>query len=104
MFVIYGHDSCGYCAKAKQLLEQNGHAYEDRNVMTNQAFRQEFRTRMPGITMVPQIFLGDTHIGGFTELRRAFADGSIQKLIDFNKLIMSSEYGKTEVDKQSESA
>lgn len=104
MFVIYGHDSCGYCTRAKELLTQNGLSYEDRNVMTNMEFRQELKKLLPNATKVPQIFLGDKHIGGFTELQAGFANGSIKAQLDFQKLIMSSEYGENPVDKVSEPA
>jgi glutaredoxin 3 len=65
--VIYSKDWCGYCHAAKQLLSSLGYAYEDIDVTHDVPRYQEMRQRS-GRTTVPQIFIDDVSIGGYTDL------------------------------------
>ena len=70
---IYTSPWCGYCARAKGLLDKKGVAYEEMDVMEDGPKRTEMRTRSKRST-VPQIFINGQHIGGsdeLTELERA---------------------------------
>lgn len=69
---IYGKDikpgvKCPYCAKAIEFCERNGFDYTYRDI-ANSLDRQELFQRLPEAKTVPQIFIGETHLGGFTEL------------------------------------
>lgn len=57
--LVYTMDDCSYCTKAKNLLSMLDIPFEERDVIDSNVV---FKT-------VPQIFLGETHIGGFTDLR-----------------------------------
>lgn len=66
---IYTTPFCGYCARAKGLLDQKGAAYEEMDVMMDEKKRAEMRERSKRST-VPQIFINGQHIGGLEELER----------------------------------
>ena len=67
--VIWSKDACPFCVQAKALLESKGIEYEERNVSKNWTKEQLLET-VPNARTLPQIFLDEQHIGGFTELRR----------------------------------
>ena len=71
---IYTTPFCGYCARAKGLLDQKGAAYEEMDVMMDEKKRAEMRERSKRST-VPQIFINGQHIGGSDELVGARAGG-----------------------------
>ncbi|MFT7491449.1 MAG: glutaredoxin 3 [Pseudohongiellaceae bacterium] len=64
---IYTTQSCPYCVRAKQLLERKGAKYDELKVDSNPQLRQVMTTKSNSRT-VPQIWIGDTHIGGCDEL------------------------------------
>ena len=64
---IYTTPWCGYCARAKALLEKKGASFEEMDVMEDEAKRAEMRSRSKRTT-VPQIFIGEEHVGGFDDL------------------------------------
>ena len=64
---MYTTPFCGYCARAKSLLEKKGAAYEEVDVMMDDKKRAEMRERAKRST-VPQIFINGQHIGGSDEL------------------------------------
>jgi glutaredoxin 3 len=66
--VVWSKDACPYCVQAKQLLTSRGIEYEERNINHNWT-REQLLEAVPGARTLPQIFLGEQHIGGFTELR-----------------------------------
>ena len=66
--VIYGNASCPYCARARTLLDRKGVEYEDIRLDIHPERRSEMEERAGGATSVPQIFIDDTHIGGFDEM------------------------------------
>jgi glutaredoxin 3 len=65
--VIYSTPWCPYCIRAKRLLSEKGASFTDIDVSTGHALRQEM-TRLSGRTSVPQIWIGEQHIGGCDEL------------------------------------
>jgi glutaredoxin len=65
--VIYSKPNCVWCDKAKELLQQNGLSYSERDV-TNPTFKMELLNIIKDVRTVPQIFINDNHIGGFKEL------------------------------------
>ncbi|HTR84567.1 MAG TPA: glutaredoxin 3 [Reyranella sp.] len=77
---IYTSPWCGYCARAKALLEKKGAAYEEMDVMEDVAKRSEMRTRS-NRTTVPQIFINGQHIGGSDELHALDSAGKLDPLL-----------------------
>lgn len=65
---VYSSMLCGFCYRAKKLLEQKGVAFTEIDVMVNPSRRAEMVERSGGRTSVPQIFIDDRHIGGCEEL------------------------------------
>jgi len=67
--IVWSKDQCPYCVQAKALLESKGIEFEERNI--NRGYtREQLLEAVPGARTVPQIFLDDKLIGGFTELRQ----------------------------------
>ena len=77
---IYTTMWCGYCARAKSLLEKKGAAYEENDVMEDAAKRAEMRERSRRTT-VPQIFINGQHIGGSDELAALEQAGKLDTLL-----------------------
>jgi glutaredoxin 3 len=78
--VMYGADWCGYCARARALLEARGVAFEEIDTDLIPGARAEARTRS-GRSTIPQIFIGDQSIGGSDELAALAADGRLDSLL-----------------------
>lgn len=80
---IYTTPICPYCVRAKALLKKKGAAYEEVDVFMDSDAREEMEQRSNGRCTVPQIFIGDRHVGGcddLYELERAGAlDGLLSK-------------------------
>ena len=68
--IVWSKDQCPYCVQAKQLLESKGIEYEERNIMQGTWTKQQLLESVPTARTLPQIFLDDAYIGGFTELRK----------------------------------
>jgi glutaredoxin 3 len=65
--IIYTTKFCPYCIMAKRLLDRKGASYTEINVDAEPGLREEMMIRTRRRT-VPQIFIGDRHIGGFDDL------------------------------------
>ena len=65
--IVYSSRWCPYCHRAKALLEQKGATFTEILVDGDRELRREMEERSGGYT-VPQIFVGDTHVGGCDEL------------------------------------
>ena len=77
---VYSTPLCGYCSAAKRLLDQKGVAYTEIDVQRDASKRQEMIERT-GRQTVPQVFIGDRHIGGFDELNALERRGELQKAL-----------------------
>ena len=77
---MYTTDWCGYCVRAKALLDAHGLDYDEVDLGDDPAFRARLNELTGGWT-VPQIVIGDRHIGGYTELRRLERDGRLDELL-----------------------
>ena len=66
---VWSKDACPFCVQAKALLESKGIELEERNVSADWT-REQLLEAVPTARTLPQIFLDDNYIGGFTELRR----------------------------------
>ena len=78
--VLYTTRFCPYCIRAKQLLDSKQVAYEDRSVDGDGQLRAEMSMRA-GRTSVPQIWIGDTHVGGCDELYALERKGKLDALL-----------------------
>lgn len=77
---IYTSPFCGYCARAKALLDSKGAAYDEMDVMMDDKKRAEMRERTKR-TSVPQIFINGQHIGGSDELAALESAGKLDPLL-----------------------
>jgi glutaredoxin 3 len=78
--LIYTTDWCGYCIRAKALLDAKGIEYDEVNLDSDPAFRSRL-LELTGNWTVPQILVDDRAIGGYTELRRLDRDGRLDGLL-----------------------
>ena len=78
---IYTTMLCGYCYRAKKLLEERGASFHEIDVMTDGKLRDEMRSRAGGRSTVPQIFIDDKHIGGCDELYALDRAGKLMPLL-----------------------
>ncbi|MFO0389058.1 MAG: glutaredoxin 3 [Alphaproteobacteria bacterium] len=79
--VIYSKDYCPYCVKAKNLLKQKGQIFREIDITHDEKLQQEVVTRSGGRRTVPQIFVGDTHVGGFDDLAALDKAGKLDALL-----------------------
>ena len=77
---IYTTPFCGYCARAKGLLDSKGAAYDEMDVMMDDKKRTEMRERAKRST-VPQIFINGQHIGGSDDLAALEQAGKLDALL-----------------------
>ncbi|MFG0605306.1 glutaredoxin 3 [Vibrio mimicus] len=77
---IYTKSYCPYCKAAKQTLTSMGLSYREIEVSTNQALFNEMVNRSQRKT-VPQIFVGDDHIGGHDDLMAAIKSGQFTQVL-----------------------
>ena len=77
---IYTGKRCAYCNAAKRLLDSKKVKYTEINVDDDPALREEMMTRTKRQS-VPQIFIGDLHVGGFDDLAELNHDGKLDKLL-----------------------
>lgn len=77
---IYTTPFCGYCARAKSLLDRKGAEYEETDVMMDDKKRTEMRARA-NRTTVPQIFINGEHIGGSDDLAALEQAGKLDALL-----------------------
>lgn len=78
--LIYGNTTCPFCGAARMLLTKKGVEYEDIQVANDPALFAEMQEKS-GRHTVPQIFVGDTHVGGFDELYALDQSGELDKLL-----------------------
>jgi len=77
---IYTKNQCAYCANAKQLLKAKGHSFREINLGENPELLHDVIARS-GQRTVPQIFVGEVSVGGFTELLNKTSNGEFDALI-----------------------
>lgn len=78
--LIYTSAWCPFCIRAKALLDQKGVAYEEIGVDGQPALRAEM-TRKAGRTSVPQIWIGERHVGGCDDLFALERAGQLDALL-----------------------
>lgn len=78
--VMYTTAVCPYCVAAKNFLKSKGQTWEEVRVDTDPAEREKMVARAKR-TSVPQIFIGDTHVGGYDELIALHRAGKLEPLL-----------------------
>ena len=78
--VIYSGTRCAYCNAAKHLLDSKNVKYTEVNVDEDPARREEMKMRTQRQT-VPQIFIGERHVGGFDDLAELNQSGTLDELL-----------------------
>ena len=78
--VIYTTRFCPYCVAAKRLLKKKGVKFNEIAVDTRPDLRAKM-TQKSGATSVPQIWIGDTHVGGCDELYGLDSHGKLDQLL-----------------------
>jgi glutaredoxin 3 len=78
---IYTKIFCSYCARAKRLLGDKGVDYEEYDITLGGPKRAEMIQRAEGRTTVPQIFIGDVHVGGSDDLHALDSDGRLDPML-----------------------
>jgi len=79
--VMYTTAWCPYCVRARRLLDGKGVEYTDIRVDQEPARRAEMEERASGRTSVPQIFIGETHVGGYDDMAALDAEGRLDALL-----------------------
>ena len=78
--VMYSTRFCPYCVAARRLLSAKNVAFEDISVDADPELRRQMSERA-GRRTVPQIWIGDTHVGGFTDLAALEKQGALDRLL-----------------------
>jgi glutaredoxin 3 len=78
---IYTKAFCPYCHRAKALLGQKGVEFTEYDVTMGGPKRTEMLERAPGRSTVPQIFIGDAHIGGCDDMVALDRDGRLDAML-----------------------
>ena len=79
--VMYSTRFCPYCVRARSLLQSKGVAFTDIGVDGRPDLRREM-TRRSGRRTVPQIWVGEHHVGGFDDLARLETQGQLDRLLE----------------------
>ena len=79
--LMYTGDYCPHCEAAKALLESKNVKIEEIDVWKDESKRAEMLKKSGGRTSVPQIFIGDHHVGGNDELQAANKSGELDKFL-----------------------
>jgi glutaredoxin 3 len=77
---VYTKEGCPFCVRAKRLLEKKGVRFEEVNVEHNDALRTWLVERS-GQRTVPQIFVGDRSLGGFSDVDALDREGKIDPIL-----------------------
>ena len=78
---LYSKDHCPYCVKAKTLLKRKGAAFTEIDITHDEALQKEMVEKSGGRRTVPQIFIGDAHVGGCDDLYALDAAGKLDAML-----------------------
>jgi glutaredoxin 3 len=82
---IYTRPGCGYCTAAKSLLTRKNAAFTELDLARDPALRQKMWQRAGAGSTFPQIFIGETHVGGCEELYALDRAGKLDPLLSGEK-------------------
>ena len=80
--VIYTGPICNYCSAAKHLLSKKKISFEEIDIGSDQKKREEMLKKSNGARTVPQIFIGEKHVGGYVELKALENNGELDGLLN----------------------
>ncbi|MDG2243502.1 MAG: glutaredoxin 3 [Rhodospirillaceae bacterium] len=83
---IYSSPICGFCYRAKNLLDQKGASFQEIDILMNGERKKEMMERAGGRHTVPQIFINDMHVGGCDDLHALDRTGELDKLLSKDML------------------
>ena len=78
---IYTREFCGYCTRAKALLDSKGADYEEYDLTMGGPKKQEMVARSGGRTTFPQVFIDGEHVGGSDDLAALERSGKLDELL-----------------------
>ncbi len=78
---IYTKFTCGFCYRAKHLLSSKGVEFNEIDITMGGAKRDEMLRRAPSARTVPQIFIGDVHVGGSDDLAALERSGKLDAML-----------------------
>lgn len=78
---MYTTPICPFCTRAKALLKKKGVQVEEVDVFMDEAARADMESKSGGARSVPQIFIGDFHVGGCDDLYALERDGKLDALL-----------------------
>lgn len=78
---VYSSPLCGFCHAAKRLLKSKDVNFAEYNILTNPKLKPEMIERANGARTVPQIFIGDEHVGGCDELYALEREGKLDSML-----------------------
>ncbi len=78
---LYTSPFCGYCMAAKRLLGAKGVSFQEIDVARDPSKRAEMNQKSNGGRTVPQIFIGDLHVGGFDDMNALERAGKLDALL-----------------------
>ena len=78
---IYTKFGCGYCFRAKKLLDNKGAKYNEHDVTLGGASKEAMLARAPKAQTVPQIFIDDEHVGGSDDLAALERSGKLDSML-----------------------
>lgn len=78
---MYTTPICPYCVRAKSLFRKKGVAVQEIDIFMSEEARAEMQANTGGARTVPQIFIGDTHVGGCDDLYALEKDGKLDPLL-----------------------
>lgn len=82
--LIYSGHRCAYCNAAKKMLDSKGVEYIEINIHDDPVKAEEMVQRTKRQT-VPQIFIGETHVGGFDDMAELNSEGKLDELLNIEK-------------------
>ena len=80
--VIYTGPMCNFCSAAKHLLNKKKINYTEFDIAIDSSKRQEMQERTKGARTIPQIFIGETYVGGYQELKALEVQGKLNTLLE----------------------
>lgn len=78
--IVYSTAVCPYCIRAKELLKREGISFEEIRVDADPTLRLKME-QMSGRRTVPQIFIGERHVGGFDDLKALYERGELESWV-----------------------
>lgn len=79
--VIYSSGFCPYCSWAKKMLDAKNVTYNEVRIDQVEGAQQEMLAKSQGQMTVPQIFIGDFHVGGYTDMVKLDQEGGLDPLL-----------------------